>query len=55
MPEHIVDANPSVDALDAPPSPEDACVDWERCGNSVPGNAMMCADCLDRVRHNEGS
>jgi hypothetical protein len=31
-------------------TPEDACVRYEICGNVVPQNGRMCADCLDAVR-----
>jgi hypothetical protein len=27
-----------------------ACVRYEICGNIVPANGRMCADCLDAVR-----
>jgi hypothetical protein len=35
--------------------PDDACVNYERCGNVVPEGGQMCGDCLDRVRHNADS
>jgi hypothetical protein len=31
-------------------TPEGACVRYEICGNIVPANGQMCADCLDAVR-----
>jgi hypothetical protein len=31
-------------------TPEGACVRYEICGNVVPANGQMCADCLDAVR-----
>lgn len=33
--------------------PEDACVNYERCGNTIPTNESMCAECLDTARHND--
>lgn len=37
-------------AFDAETAPENACVRYEICENTVPGNSQMCADCLDAVR-----
>lgn len=31
-------------------TPEDACVNWERCHNLVPHNGQMCGECLDEAR-----
>lgn len=31
--------------------PDNACVNYSRCGNEVPGAGKMCPDCLDEVRH----
>jgi hypothetical protein len=31
-------------------TPEGACARYEMCGNIVPANGQMCADCLDTVR-----
>jgi hypothetical protein len=31
-------------------TPEGACARYEICGNVVPANGRMCADCLDAVR-----
>jgi hypothetical protein len=31
-------------------TPEGACARYEICGNVVPANGQMCADCLDAVR-----
>jgi hypothetical protein len=31
-------------------TPEGACARYEMCGNIVPANGQMCADCLDAVR-----
>lgn len=37
-------------AFDAEATPKGACVRYEVCGNVVPHNGRMCADCLDAVR-----
>jgi hypothetical protein len=37
-------------AFDADEIPDDACVRYEMCQNTVPQNGRMCADCLDAVR-----
>lgn len=34
-------------------NPENACVNYERCGNIVPYNGEVCADCLDEGVDNE--
>jgi hypothetical protein len=31
-------------------APENACVRYKRCGNTVPGRGQMCGDCLDELR-----
>jgi len=36
------------DFTDRPP---DACTNYEQCGNRIPTAELMCAECLDRVRH----
>lgn len=28
--------------------PDNACVNYERCSNTIPGNGEVCAACLDR-------
>lgn len=33
--------------------PDGACVNYDDCGNTVPGRASMCYECLDAVRHKE--
>lgn len=30
--------------------PEDACYYYETCGNIVPHEGEICAECLDRIR-----
>jgi hypothetical protein len=37
-------------AFDADEVPQDACVRYEICANTVPGNGQMCGDCLDELR-----
>lgn len=34
------------------PEPDDACVNYESCGNVVPHRGMICPDCLDKARDN---
>lgn len=35
--------------------PPDACVNFEECGNRIPTAESMCADCLDKARHNDST
>lgn len=34
--------------------PENACHNYERCGNIVPANGEVCADCLDAAVEGDG-
>lgn len=44
------DGQADLENFGAPPA--DACVNYRRCGNTIPGaNNSMCCECLDRVRH----
>lgn len=35
-------------------TPENACINYDRCNNEVPGNGLICADCLDYLRQQNG-
>lgn len=35
--------------------PDSACINYDRCGNEVPGAGKICPDCLDEARHSETS
>jgi hypothetical protein len=37
-------------AFDPEAVPANACVRYEVCENTVPGNGQMCGDCLDELR-----
>jgi hypothetical protein len=37
-------------AFDPEAVPANACVRFEVCQNTVPGNGQMCGDCLDELR-----
>lgn len=41
---------PDIDELARSIAPDGACVNYDECGNTVPGNGMMCGDCLDEAR-----
>jgi hypothetical protein len=41
--------------LDTPMPPDDACVNYDQCGNTVLGAGMICANCLDKARHDDVS
>lgn len=33
------------------PEPDNACMNFERCGNTVPHGGEICPECLDEARH----
>jgi hypothetical protein len=37
-------------AFDAEAAPQNACVRYEICANTVPAGGQMCGDCLDELR-----
>ena len=46
---HVVDADVDTDVL----ATENACINYDECGNIVPYNGKACGECLDRMRHND--
>lgn len=37
-------------AFDPETAPENACIRYEVCQNTVPGNGRICGECLDQLR-----
>jgi hypothetical protein len=36
-------------------TPDNPCVNYEACGNDVPGNGRICTSCLDEARHGDNA
>jgi hypothetical protein len=49
--EHIVDTDVPQTAL----VPDDACIRYRQCGNTIPHNGAMCGECLDELRHTDSN
>lgn len=50
---HPAEGGVDLDALSMtnPSVPDGACVNFEKCGNMVPGNGQMCGKCTDEARY----
>jgi hypothetical protein len=56
--DHPADGGVEVDLFewtDEDPTPENACINYNRCGNVVPASGQMCGKCLDKLRHQESN
>lgn len=46
----MIEPIPEDDILWGTAQPENACVNYERCGNIIPNAGQMCGPCLDKSR-----
>lgn len=44
------DDQTALESFDKAPIPDDACIRYDDCGETVPGRATMCSNCLDEAR-----
>lgn len=40
----------SLHGFESQPIPDNACIRFEECENTVPGNGAICGSCLDAAR-----